>query len=71
MTTSCQFRSEFATVFKGFKPIPRNEKKFNFCVDLIKVHVHLAQSPWCILSNKAKYFWVFEKVEIKFKIIRK
>lgn len=42
MTTSCQFRSEFATVFKGFKPIPRNEKKFNFCVDLIKVHVHLA-----------------------------
>lgn len=42
MTTSSQFRSEFATVFKSFKPIPRNDKKFNFCVDLINVHVHVA-----------------------------
>lgn len=42
MTTSCQVRSEFATVFKSSKPIPRNEKKFNFCVDLINVHVHVA-----------------------------
>lgn len=42
MTTSSQFRSEFATVFKSSKPIPRNEKKFNFCVDLIQVHVHVA-----------------------------
>lgn len=42
MTTSSQFRSEFATVFKSSKPIPRNEKKFNFCVDLIKVNVHVA-----------------------------
>lgn len=42
MTTSSQFRSEFATVFKSSKPIPGNEKKFNFCVDLINVHVHVA-----------------------------
>lgn len=42
MTTSCQFRPDFATVFKSFKPIPRNEKKLNFCVDLIKVNVHVA-----------------------------
>lgn len=42
MTTSCQVRSEFATVFKSFKQFLAMKKKFNFCVDQIKVHVHVS-----------------------------